>query len=302
MPQMAVKYHTELLHVPYWAPPLQCRIPTVITVHDLIPLLLPEYRGHMLVRMYTALVSATTPRATMVLTDSYASHRDIQRHLHIPDSKIRAIHLAVDDTYHGEHDPQDVSTLHKLGIEPGYILYLGGFDRRKNLSAVIAAFKTVKSVCDDAVLVIAGKLPLHDTHFTPDPRRLVADAGLAENDVRFLGFVPEPTKPALYRGARMFAFTSQYEGFGYPPLEALACGIPVVGSQTASLPEVVGDAGVLLPPSDVEGLAGAMIHILTDDAFHADLQHRALQQAAVFSWKTTAQLTFAAYQQALSIG
>lgn len=299
MPQLAVKYHADLLHVPYWAPPLQCRLPTVITVHDLIPLLLPEYRGSMLVRLYTALVSTATPRARIVLTDSQASQRDIQRHLRIPDSQIRTIHLAVDDSYRSDEDAQDTLTLQSMGIKSGYILYLGGFDKRKNLSTVIRAFDIVKGACDEAVLVIAGKLPQHDTHFTPDPRRLATDAGLSQIDVHFLGFVQESTKPALYRGARLFAFPSEYEGFGYPPLEALACGTPVVGSHAASLPEVVGDAGVLLSPSDTQGLAGAMIHILTDDAFHAELQRRALKQAALFSWKTTAELTFAAYQQAI---
>ncbi|TFG71619.1 MAG: glycosyltransferase family 1 protein [Anaerolineales bacterium] len=188
-----------------------------------------------------------------------------------------------------------------MSIEPGYIFYLGGFDKRKNLSAVIRAFAIVKGACDETVLVIAGKLPQEDTPFTPDPRRLAAEAGLPQNSVRFLGFVPESAKPALYRGARLFIFPSEYEGFGYPPLEALACGTPVVGSHTASMPEIVGDAGVLLAPSDTEGLAGAMIHILTDDGYHAELRHRAINQAAKFSWQRTAVLTFDAYHQALSL-
>ena len=99
----------------------------------------------------------------------------------------------------------------------------------------------------------------------------------------------------------MFIYPSLYEGFGYPPLEALACGVPVVGSQISSLPEVVGDAGILLPPTDIQGLAGAIIHILTDDAFYMDLHIRALQQAKMFSWENTAMKTFDAYREAVNI-
>ncbi len=300
IPRMALKHHADVLHIPYWAPPIGAQLPTITTVHDLIPLVLPAYRGGLRVRSYTALVSAATPRASMILTDSLASQRDIQERLHIPETQIRAIHLAVDDSFQSGEDALDINTLRAVGIEPGYIFYLGGFDKRKNLNAVIQAFAIVKSACNEAVLVIGGKLPQEDTPFNPDPRRLVEEAGLIQNSVRFLGFVPESAKPALYRGARLFVFPSEYEGFGYPPLEALACGTPVVGSNAASMPEVVGDAGVLLAPSDTEGLAGAMIHILTDDTYHAELRNRAVKQAAKFSWQRTALLTYDAYQQALS--
>ena len=299
-PRIAYDYHADLLHIPYWAPPLLCKLPTIVTVHDLIPLLLPEYRGNVLVRLYTSFVSAASTRATIVLTDSHSSRRDIQQHLQVQGKRLRAIHLAVDDIYKSDPNPLDKSILEELGIQPGYILYLGGFDRRKNLAAVISAFRIVKRVCSDVVLVIAGKLPLYDNRFTPDPRRLSAEAGLTDDDVIYLGFVPESAKPALYRGARLFVFPSEYEGFGLPPLEALSCGVPVVGSHSSSLTEVISDAGVLLPPSDSQGMAGAMIQILTDDIYYQDLKARALQQSSHFSWKKTAQQTFDAYQQAFN--
>jgi glycosyltransferase involved in cell wall biosynthesis len=118
-----------------------------------------------------------------------------------------------------------------------------------------------------------------------------------EQFVRFVDFPPDADKPALYRGAAAFVFPSRYEGFGLPPLEALACGTPVVGSDVSSMPEVVGDAGVLLPPDDAEGMAGALIQLAIDEDFNAELSRRALVQAARFSWERAARETLAAYQE-----
>jgi len=113
--------------------------------------------------------------------------------------------------------------------------------------------------------------------------------------------VAEEDKPALYRGAVAFLFPSRYEGFGLPPLEAMACGTPVVGSDAASIPEVVGDAGVLVDPDDAEGMAGAVIQLAEDPTFHAELRRRALAQAARFSWERTARATLEAYQEVAEI-
>jgi len=177
------------------------------------------------------------------------------------------------------------------------VLYLGGFDVRKNVATVLGTYRWAGPVIgEECPLVIAGRLPERDTPFTPDPRRLTREQGIDERWVHFLGFVDEGHKPALYRGAVAFIFPSRYEGFGLPPLEALACGTPVVGSDAASIPEVVGDAGVLLPPDDVEGMAGALIQLATDEDFRAELSRHALAQAAHFSWERTARETLAAYQ------
>ncbi len=300
VPGLARRMNADLLHVPYWAPPASRAVPTVVTVHDLIPLLLPAYRGNAMVRLYTALVSATTSRARMVLTDSEASRRDILEHLHLPDRTVRAIHLAVDENFTAGPGPRDRQIRERLRCPPRYSLYLGGFDVRKNLRALFGTFSTTRRACEDAELVVAGRLPTSDTAFTPDPRRLAREATIPEEAVHFLGFVLEEDKPALLRGARVFLFPSTYEGFGYPPLEALACGTPVVGSDQSSIPEVVGNAGVLLPPQDVQGMAGALIQLLTDDEFHAALRSNAVQQAQTFSWKRTAGETLDGYAAALA--
>jgi len=300
VPGLARRLNADLLHIPYWAPPASSAVPTVVTVHDLIPLLLPAYRGNAMVRLYTALVSATTSRARMVLTDSEASRRDILEHLHLPDRTVRAIHLAVDEDFTVGPGPRDRQIREKLRCPPRYSLYLGGFDVRKNLRTLFGAFSTTRRACEDAELVVAGRLPTSDTAFTPDPRRLAREATIPDEAVHFLGFVLEQDKPALLRGARVFLFPSNYEGFGYPPLEALACGTPVVGSDQSSIPEVVGNAGVLLPPQDVQGMAGALIQLLVDDEFHAALKSNAVQQAQKFSWKRTAAETLDGYAASLT--
>lgn len=296
LPRAARRLRADLLHVPYWAPPFVSACPIVATVHDLIPLLRPAYRGGTAVRLYTALVSAASRRSALLLTDSDASRADIIQHLRVPPEHVRAVPLAVGAQYTPEVSPDDLRLLRELDLQPGYALYLGGFDMRKNLCAVFAAFALALESVPDATLVIAGKLPERDTAFAPDPRRLMREAGLIEAHVQFTGFIPERHKPAVYRGARVFLFPSWYEGFGLPPLEALSCGVPVVASGAASLPEIVGEGGVLAAPDDIEALRRALAQLLSDDVLHAELSRRALRQAARFSWDATVKKTLKAYK------
>jgi glycosyltransferase involved in cell wall biosynthesis len=337
-PRACRRLGADVAHVPYWAPLLRPSVPTVVTIHDLIPLLLPEYRGGPLVRLYTALVSSAAQSASLVLTDSEASRRDIVAHLGLPEARVRVIYLAAGERYaplqlppkRGEsasrrHDREEapspveknVSRWHDREETPSpageraresdiaqyelperYVLYLGGFDVRKNVTVVIAAYgRAAPTIGESCPLVIAGRLPAQDTPFTPDPRRLAREQGLDERCVRFIGLVDEKDKPALYRSAVALVFPSRYEGFGLMVLEAMACGTPVVGSNASSIPEVVGDGGVLLPPDDVAGMATALIRLATDEEFRADLSRRALAQAAKFSWERTARETLAAYQE-----
>ncbi|HEY88707.1 MAG TPA: glycosyltransferase family 4 protein [Thermoflexia bacterium] len=298
LPRAACVVQADLLHVPYWAPPWWNPRPTLVTVHDLIPLLLPAYRGGLLGHLYTALVRAASARGAYLLTDSECSRRDILQQLRVRPAEVQAIPLAVGGDYGPAPHPDDESIRRKLGVKPGYLLYLGGFDRRKNLQAVFNAFVGVyRRLGAEARLVVAGRLPAADTAFTPDPRRLWRESGIPEGAVRFTGFVAETDKAALYRGARVFLFPSYYEGFGLPPLEALTCGIPVVGSNAASLPAVVGAGGSLVSPTDVEGLTEAVLRLFTDEACYRQKRQAALQQAARFSWEQTATETFAVYQK-----
>jgi glycosyltransferase involved in cell wall biosynthesis len=296
-PRICRRWGADVAHVPYWGSPLWPTVPTVVTVHDLIPRLLPEYRGGVPVRLYTRLVSASARRAAAVLTDSLASKRDIEVHLRLPSGRVRCVYLAAGAHFGPDPAPDDGVTRQGYGLPGRYVLYLAGHDVRKNVASLVEAFATVAQADDDVTLIVGGKLPEHDRLPSFDPRPLVAALGIEET-VRFIGWVDEAHKPALYRGAACAVFASRYEGFGLPALEALACGTPLVTSNASSLPELVGDAGFALDPGDVQGLAGAILACLVDEPLVAELRRRGPVQAARFSWGQAAQETLAVYEAA----
>jgi len=289
----------EVAHVPYFAPPLFPSTPTVVTIHDLIPLILPAYKGSILVRFYTRLVSIAARRAQAIITDSGSSKRDIIDILKIPRERVHVIPLAA-----GERFKRGVGTAaldevrRKYSLPQEFLLYLGGFDQRKNMKTLFQGFKGLRERLGDRYpLVIAGALPDKDTPFFPHPRRLAEEAGVSDG-VRFIGWVPEEEKPALYRLATLFLYPSLYEGFGLPPLEAMACGTPVIASCEASLPEVVGNGGVLVDPKEPEAWAETMVAILTSPQRREEIRAKAVEQAQRFSWKKTARETLEVYKVA----
>jgi glycosyltransferase involved in cell wall biosynthesis len=295
------RWGADLAHVPYWGSPLRPAVPTVVTIHDLIPLLLPAYRGGALVRAYTRLVAASARRAGQVLTDSLASKRDIEQHLGLPAGRVHAVYLAAGAHFGPEARPEDEAIRASYGVPQRYVLYLAGHDERKNVGTLVEAFATVAHSDDDVTLVIGSNLPDSDEPPFYDPRPLVDALGI-KDEVAFIGWVDEADAPALYRGAACAVFLSRYEGFGLPVLEALACGTPLVASNAASLPELVGDAGFALDPDDVDGIAGAILACLVDDDLAAGLRRRGPDQAARFTWTETARQTLAVYDQAATEG
>lgn len=308
-PRICRRWGADLAHVPYWGSSLWPRVPTVVTVHDLIPLLLPAYRGNLMVQLYTRLVSASARRASMVLTDSLSSKSDIEQHLRLPPARVRCVYLAVGEHLSPEPDPADEAIRRSYGLPDGsspadpsrYVLYLAGHDVRKNVAALVEAFATVAQADEDVMLVIGGKLPEKDDPLFFDPRPLIEALGLS-GDVHLIGWVEEAHKPALYRGAACAVFASQYEGFGLPVLEALACGTPLVTSSASSLPELVGDAGFAVDPEDVRTLAGAILSCLVDEPLAAELRRRGPQQAARFTWAQVARQTLRAYAEVAAGG
>jgi len=295
-PRLCRRLDADVAHVPYWGSPLRPTVPTVVTIHDLIPLLLPAYRGSVLVRLYTRLVAAAAHRAEAVVAVSQATRQDIIAHLSLSPARVWVTYEAAPTCFQRAEPAQVEAARGKYGLPEHFFLYLGGFDVRKNVAGLLAAFARVVERMPSAALVIAGHLPEKDTSFTPDPRRLARELGI-EARVHWTGWVEEADKPALYTAAVAFVFPSCYEGFGLPVLEALACGTPVIASNVSSLPEIVGAAGVLIPPDDVAGLAGAMERLWRDDALRGRLQEKALAQASCFSWQRTAQQTVGVYAE-----
>ncbi len=229
VPRQARRLGGHVLFVPYWAPPGWQPIPTVVTVHDLIPQLLPEYRGTLLHRLYTGLVARTTRRCAQVITVSQATARDVVACLGLSPARVHPV-------LHGPNlAPGSPSAAHRAAVRKRYalperyFLYLGGFDVRKNLGAVFQAYRRYLEMGGDPAvrLVVAGRLPETDTALFPDPRRLAQAAGVLEQ-VHFIGRVAEVDKDALYHMAVAFLFPSRYEGFGMMVLEAMAAGCPVI--------------------------------------------------------------------------
>ena len=301
LPALARKLGVDVLHVPYWAPPAFHSTPTVVTIHDLIPLLLPEYSGGLLGRLYTALVSRTARRTDLILTDSDTSRQDILLRLHVPPERVRRVWLAASHDYRPVRDETILrKVFSKYHFPDRFFLYLGGFDIRKNVGTLLAAWKAYAEKSQSPVpLVVAGKLPEADSDFTPDPRRQAEELGIRDGVV-FPGWVAEEDKPAVYSAALAFAFPSRYEGFGLPVLEAMACGTAVLASDASSLPEVVGNAGVLLPPGDISAWSDALGRIDADKAWRKKLEDAALSQSARFSWEKAALETAQAYEAACS--
>ncbi len=294
-PRAARRLGARVLHVPHFGPPLRPPLPTIVTIHDLIPIVLPEYRGSLAVRAYTRLAAAGARAARIILADSESSRRDIITHLGIPPERVKVVYLAAASRYAPASDEQVARVRAKYDLPERYVLYLGGFDVRKNVPMIVHAFSALpQEQADGWRLVIAGQLPEANSVFFPDPRR---NAGPA---VRFIGQVEEADKPALYAAAGAFVYPSLYEGFGLPPLEAMACGAPVLSSRTSSLPEVVGEAGLLLNPREIGEWVSGLNAVLGDRALRANLRARGLAQASRFSWDRTARSTLDVYLHLLA--
>jgi glycosyltransferase involved in cell wall biosynthesis len=232
VPWLAQRLHADVLWAPYWAAPLWQPLPVVVTVHDLIPALLPLYRGGWLQRRYTDLVSYTARRSAAILTVSQSSSRDIEEHLRVADRRVHVVHHGPNQK--GERRPDEsllAAVRQRRQLPDRFFLYLGGFDVRKNVGATLAAYRRYLDRGGDPAihLVIAGQLPATDTPVTPDPQKLAAELGLT-HQVQFCGWVDEAEKSALYALATAFIFPSLYEGFGMMVLEAMSAGTPVVTS------------------------------------------------------------------------
>jgi glycosyltransferase involved in cell wall biosynthesis len=299
-PNACQKLKADLAHIPYWAPPLSSPVPFVVTVHDLIPILIPEYNRSLKVRLYNALVSAATPGAAHIITDSDSSTRDVIRYLKVAADKVSTVHLAVGSDY--KPSPNfltDVAVRQKYNLPDAYVLYLGGFQPHKNVRNILEAW----TWCDGPLgegypLVIAGKLPEPSDHFYEDLPGYAKELDLEY--VHFVGAIAEEDKPVVYRGAAAFVFPSRYEGFGLPLLEALACGVPVITTAAASIPEVVGEAAYLVEnPDDTRALGAAIIAVVVNPDVVDRLTGAAREQVKKFSWEKTAQATVAVYHRAL---
>lgn len=298
-PLTAREAKADLLFVPYFAPPFFPTSPSVITIHDVIPLRLPQYRTDPKMKAYLQLITRAARKATLIITVSHHAKRDVMDALKIPASSIRVIYEAAGDEYQPITNTAILKKVRaRYGLHERYILYLGGLDQRKNVSQLVRAFAQVyqQSGQPDLQLLIAGNPDKQKGPLFPDPRPVAADLGITNQII--YRFIEEEDKPAIYSGANMFVFPSLYEGFGLTPLEAMSCGTPVICSNRTSLPEVVGDAAITFDPDNIHEMVQAMQSVLMDNELQADLRARSLTRAAQFSWHHAAEETIATFEEA----
>ena len=299
-PRACREVGADLAHVPYFGGPLRSPIPVVVTIHDLITLIFPEYHASLNQKLYNALVSASAKGASHILTDSNASKKDIVERLEIPEKEITTVYLAPGPEFSPDGEfLVDMAVKQKYDLPDFYSLYLGGFSLHKNVHTMLVAFTFVnQALGDEYPLILAGKPPAKHGPHAPDYKPLIKDLGLEEH-VRWLGFVDEADKPVIYREAMNFVFPSRYEGFGLPPLEAMASGVPVVAAESPGISEVVGDAAIGPDPDDERQMAGAMIATLHQESLRQELIEKGKARAAEFSWEKTAGQTVAVFAAAL---
>ena len=272
----------DLFYAPdFLLPPLPRSARTLVTVHDLSYMRYPETFPPQLREYLTTAVPRSVARADHILTDSEWTRNDVIELLGITPEHVTSLHLGVSGAFTTTSATSERKSLAaKYGIAPGpYVLTVGTVQPRKNYERLIEAVDHVRET-ENVTLVIAGR-----AGWLSDP---VVEAVASRPHVQLLGFVDDGDLPALYRQAQVLAYPSLYEGFGLPPLEAMACGTPVVASSASSVPEAVGDAGLLHDPRDTDALADALLRALTDDELRADLRQRGLARAAEFTWTRTA--------------
>lgn len=299
IPRRLRRLSVDLFHSPHYVLPLRCPVPTVVTVHDCIHLRFPEYLPNRLAHTYARyMIGHALRTATRVLTVSEASRRDMLHFFPKADGgRITVIPNAIDESLLGVPTPDELEQVkERYQLGGPFVLFVGNIKPHKNLHRLVEAFAQVKRrpAHQSLKLVVIGE----ESGGYTSLRRTVETTGVRQ-DVRFFGYVPEPTLAALYRLASVFAFPSLYEGFGLPPLEAMACGTPVVTSRISSLPEVVGDAALLVDPENVDDIASGLSRVLEEPGLKDDLTRRGSERVRHFSWDASARATRRAYFEAM---
>lgn len=282
----------DLLHSPYLIKPYWLPCPSVVTVHDLISLIYPQYLPHRWTAwVFRAATSLAVRRAAQVIAISESTKEDLIRRFSAAQGKTTAIHLAADERFRPLEKEQWGEVVGSYGLPERYALCMGINKPHKNLVFLLRVFSELST---DAKLVLAGKEDPRYPQVHEEARRL----GLADR-VLFLGEIPDTDLPALYNGAQAFVFPSLYEGFGLPMLEAMACGVPVVCSNTSSMPEIVGDAAITLGPQDADAWVAALTEVLEKEPLRTEMRKKGLERAEMYSWVSTAGRTWQVYQAAL---
>ena len=296
VPWLLHRERPDVFHAPHYVLPPAVRCRSMVTIHDCIHLMFPQYLPNKAAYAYArASMWNAARRSHRILTVSEASKRDILHFFKVPPEKVVVVYNSIDERFWDTPKEEDVARVReRYQLDHQFVLYVGNIKPHKNLVRLIEAFAELRrrGGHEDLKLLIIGD----EISKLPALRRAVHSHKLHKH-VRFLGYLPDETLAILYRLAAVFVFPSLYEGFGLPPLEAMASGTPVVTSNVSSLPEVSGDAAVLVDPYDVESITEGMHRVLADPALAQQLRIKGLVRAREFSWERSVARTFELYKE-----
>ena len=294
LPRLLLRDAADLLHCPSYVVPLRAAPPVVLTLHDVIALKHPELCSRANALHYRRHLPAAVRKARLILASSETTRRDILETCDVAPERVRTVYPGLDPRFRPVPEPEARAGVRKaLGLPDRFVLFVGNIEPKKDLETLIKAYAELADPLSGCSLVIAGA-PLRGVRKL---RRLVAAHGLNRR-VRFTGFVPAEHLPALYSAAELFVFPSRYEGFGLPPVEAMACGTPVVCSDGGALPEVVGKAAKVFPAGDVAALVQAIRLVLTDETLRQRVIADGQARAAMLDWAGSVRLVLEAYRDA----
>jgi glycosyltransferase involved in cell wall biosynthesis len=293
--QAAARHRANVVHYPANVGPLLAVPNAVVTVHDLTFFRFPGWYRNTRAFYYRKAVAAGVRRAARVIADSGATAADLQAYLNVPEEKIDVVPLGVDEVFRPVDAERCAAVCRKYALDRPFLLYMGTLEPRKNLPRLVQAWDRV-AAATGVDLVLAGRRGWKNNALDAAIGRVAHP-----ERVHLAGYIVSEDQPALYSACTAFVWPTLWEGFGLPPLEAMACGAPVLTSNCSSMPEVTGDAAVLVDPEDSDALAEGLERIVTDTGLRRRLAVEGPRRAALFTWRRTAELTVDSYKRMLGL-
>ena len=292
-PNLIKKTNVDIMHFPHFNAPVFYKGKFVVTIQDLILTLYPSSAGWFKRKIYNFALKRVVNKASFIITTSRNTKNDLIKYFSINLQKINVIPLASNLNRENIDSSKQEEIIQKYGIKKDYLMYIGRLRKHKNILGIIESYKLAKEKYNITnKLVFVGKI---DNSYI-DLKEVLKEQGL-EKDVLPIGYVSEDDLPQIYSAASMLIFPSLYEGFGLPVLDAFSVGTPVITSNTSSLPEVAGDAAVLVDPKNIEEIASGVQKILQDDNFRQSLIQKGYEQVKKFSWEKTAKDTLEVFNK-----
>jgi glycosyltransferase involved in cell wall biosynthesis len=291
-PRLVARARLDLLHSLHYTRPMRLPCASVVTFHDMTFFLFPRLHTLSKRLYFPQAIRLSARKADALIADSESTRQDTIRLLGIPPTRIHTVPLGVSPAFHPVHEAGSLEAVRlRYSLPEHFILYVGLVEPRKNLPMLLRAYQRLQGSGAPA-LVIVGR-----SGWGVEQVFKLVEALAIQEKVHFSGYIPAEDLPIVYNLADVFVYPSLYEGFGLPPLEAMACGTPVITTAVSSLPEHVGDAGILIPPQDEEALFQALVKVLQDPDLRGELSRKGPERAAQYSWNRTAQETLNVYRQ-----